>query len=142
MIGDESALPAITAALTDLTDDAVVRVIVTVDSAAHEPELKLGHQGQVVFIHRSAGNGESAEAAVRALEWLPGRVDAFVHGEAHEVMHGIRPYLFKVRGVPKGQVSISGYWRKGRSEESFREWKSELAAVEGDGRGGGRKGDR
>jgi hypothetical protein len=27
-------------------------------------------------------------------------------------------------------VSISGYWRKGRSEEAFREWKAELAAAE------------
>jgi NADPH-dependent ferric siderophore reductase len=45
-------------------------------------------------------------------------------------MHEIRPYLFRERGVPRADVSISGYWRKGRSEEAFREWKAELAAAE------------
>jgi NADPH-dependent ferric siderophore reductase len=45
------------------------------------------------------------------------------------VMHQIRPYLLRERGLPR-DVSISGYWRRGRSEESFREWKAELAASE------------
>ncbi|MFI2708407.1 SIP domain-containing protein, partial [Nocardioides sp. CER28] len=70
-------------------------------------------------------------AAVRALPWLSGRVQAFVHGEAEAVMHGIRPYLLREREVPRADASISGYWRKGRTEETFREWKAELAAVEG-----------
>lgn len=57
--------------------------------------------------------------AVRALPWRAGRAHAFVHGEARAVMHGIRPYLRKERGVPRADASISGYWRRGRSEESF-----------------------
>ena len=55
---------------------------------------------------------------------------AFVHGEAAEVMHDIRPYLLKERGLDRDQVSISGYWRRGRSEEGFRQWKAELRAAE------------
>ena len=74
--------------------------------------------------------GEGLEATVRALDWLPGRVQVFVHGEAAEVMHGLRPYLFKERGLGRDQVSISGYWRRGRTEEGFRAWKSDLAAAE------------
>ena len=34
------------------------------------------------------------------------------------------------RGLSRDQVSISGYWRLGRTEEGFRDWKSELAATE------------
>ena len=45
-------------------------------------------------------------------------------------MHGLRPYLFGERGLARDQVSISGYWRRGRTEEGFREWKSELRAAE------------
>ena len=75
----------------------------------------------------AAAGARGSRAAVRALEWLPGRVHAFVHGEAEEVMHELRPYLLKERGLDRDQVSISGYWRRGRSEEGFREWKSELA---------------
>ena len=51
-------------------------------------------------------------------------------------MHGIRPYLFKERGLGRDQVSISGYWRRGRSEEGFRRWKSELARAESEDGGG------
>lgn len=46
-------------------------------------------------------------------------------------MHNLRPYIRKERGVaPKWAASISGYWRRGRTEETFRVWKQELAAAE------------
>lgn len=132
LAGDESAVPAITAALNDLPEDAVARVVVLVDSEGHQPRLTLPAGGEVTFVHRSEiGNGGGLEAAVRALDWLPGRVHAFVHGEAQEVMRGVRPYLFKERELLREHVSISGYWRRGRSEEGFREWKQEFARSEG-----------
>jgi len=131
LAGDEAGLPAITAALLDLATDAVARVVVLVDSAAAEPALRAPAGAQVRFVHRDAGCGDGAlEAAVRDVEWLDGRVHAFVHGEAQEVMHGIRPYLLKERRLHRDQVSISGYWRRGRTEEGFRAWKSELAQAE------------
>ena len=52
----------------------------------------------------------------------------FIHGEAQAVMHNLRPYIRKERGVDaKWASSISGYWRRGRTEETFRQWKKELA---------------
>jgi NADPH-dependent ferric siderophore reductase len=129
LVGDEAAVPAITAALAALPPAAVARVVVEVDSADHELKLPLPDDAQVTFVHRH-GRGEGLLAAVRALEWPAGRVHAFVHGEAQEVMHGLRPYLLRERGLTRDQVSISGYWRRGRTEESFREWKSELARRE------------
>lgn len=135
LAGDESAVPAISAALEALDADAVARVVILVDDADHEPALPLPAGAELTVLHRaSPAGGEGLGAAVRALEWLPGRVHVFVHGEAEEVMHGIRPYLFKERGLGRDQVSISGYWRRGRSEEGFRHWKAELRAVEGDHR--------
>ena len=133
LVGDESAVPAITAALEALPADAVTRVVILVEDAAHEPVLPLPAGAELTVLHRaSLASGESLGAAVRALEWLPGRVHAFVHGEAQEVMHGIRPYLLTERGLARDQVSISGYWRRGRSEEGFRQWKAELRAAEED----------
>ena len=82
-------------------------------------------------LERVRGRRPRDAEAVRALPWRGGRVQVFVHGEAHEVMHGIRPYLVREREVPRADLSISGYWRRGRTEEGFREWKSELAATEG-----------
>lgn len=135
LVGDESALPAITAALAELPRDAVARVVALVDSPAHEPALPLPENGEVTYVHRRGTDQENQlEAAVRDMDWLPGRVHAFVHGEAQEVMHGLRPHLLTERGLPRDQVSISGYWRRGRSEDGFRVWKSEFDREEGTGR--------
>ena len=131
LAGDESAVPAITAALEALPADAVARVVVLVEDADHEPTLPLPERALLTVLHRATmTEGQSLADAVRAVEWLPGRVHAFVHGEAAEVMHDLRPYLLKERGLDRDQVSISGYWRRGRTEEGFREWKAELRAAE------------
>ena len=130
-VGDESAVPAITAALAVLPEDAVTRVVVLVDSPAEEPELPVPAKGELRFVHRSA-DGDLL-AALQALDWAAGRVDVFAHGEAQEIMHRVRPYLFGERGLARDQVSVSGYWRRGRTEEGFREWKSDLARREADG---------
>jgi NADPH-dependent ferric siderophore reductase len=135
MVGDEAALPAITAALADLSEDAVVRVVALVDGPDHELDLPVPPKGELTYVHRDSADEGLLERAVRAVEWLPGRVHVFAHGEAQEIMHGVRPYLFRERGLPRGQVSISGYWRRGRSEEGFRAWKSELARKEADNQG-------
>jgi NADPH-dependent ferric siderophore reductase len=109
----------------------VARVVVLVDDADHEPALPLPSGAVLTVLHRATlADGDGLGEAVQALEWLPGRVHAFVHGEASEVMHGIRPYLLKERGLDRDQVSISGYWRRGRTEEGFRQWKAELRAAE------------
>src|SRR6476620_10593029 len=51
--------------------------------------------------------------------------------QAQAVRDGVRPYIRKARGVDaKWASSISGYWRRGRSEETFRQWKRELAEAE------------
>jgi NADPH-dependent ferric siderophore reductase len=132
LVGDESAVPAIAAALEALPADAVARVVVLVESTAHEPQLTLPAGGTITFVHRHTAVDGGLEAAVRAVEWLDGRVHAFVHGEAGEVMRGVRPYLRTERGLGREQMSISGYWRRGRTEDGFREWKSEFARSDGD----------
>lgn len=123
--GDEAALPAIRAALGALPADARGAVIVEIPGDAHRLPLA-GPDGVDVSWVPSG----SLAQAVRDRPWPEGRVHAFVHGEAAEVMHGIRPYLLKERGLPHDDVSISGYWRRGRTEETFRVWKQELAAAE------------
>ncbi|WP_305095177.1 siderophore-interacting protein [Prescottella sp. R16] len=138
--GDESALPAIAAAVEALTPDTVAKVFVEVAGPADEIALAAGPHVEITWVHRGvtadtagpdlSGAASPLVAAVRAAEWLPGDVHVFVHGEADVVMKHLRPYLRKERGVPAASASISGYWRRGRTEEGFRVWKSELAASE------------
>ena len=83
LVGDESALPAITAALADLPDNAVVRVVLLVDSPDHHASLTLPAGGEVIWLHRSAGEERGLLlGAVRDLAWPEGRVHAFVHGKS------------------------------------------------------------
>ncbi|GAW49006.1 MULTISPECIES: siderophore-interacting protein [unclassified Nocardioides] len=138
--GDESAIPAIGAAIEALPAGATAYALLEVSDPDHEVDLPAPPGVEITWLHRGAGShavGDDAAGldaplvgAVRSLPWRDGRVQAFVHGEAAAVMHGIRPYLLEERNLPRGDVSISGYWRRGRTEEGFRAWKSELAAAE------------
>ena len=62
--------------------------------------------------------------AVRALEFPAGRVHAFVHGEASTV-RDVRKHLLVDRGLPREALSVSGYWKRTRTEEGWREDKAE-----------------
>jgi NADPH-dependent ferric siderophore reductase len=122
LVGDESALPAIALTLEAMPAGALVRVFVEVEDASEEQPLVTKGDAQVRWIHRAAG--EDLVAAVRALDFPEGVVQAFVHGEAGFVRQ-LRRYLLDERGVRKDLLSISGYWRRGATDE---QWRAEKAA--------------
>jgi NADPH-dependent ferric siderophore reductase len=139
--GDEAALPAISAALESLPDNAIGKVFIEVAGPDDEIPLKAPAGVGVNWIYRGgradlvpedkAGDQSPLIAAVKEANWLPGQVQVFIHGEAQAVMHNLRPYIRKERGVDaKWANSMSGYWRRGRTEETFRQWKRELAQAE------------
>lgn len=140
LAGDESALPAISVALEALPADAVGKAFIEVAGPEDELALSAPEGVQVNWIYRGgradlvpedrAGDHAPLIEAVKTTHWLPGQVHVFIHGEAQAVMHNLRPYIRKERGVPAKWASISGYWRRGRTEETFRQWKKELAAAE------------
>src|SRR4029078_12814314 len=139
--GDEAAVPAIGAALEALPDNAIGQVFIEVAGPEDEITLSAPAGVEVRWIYRGgradlvpedmAGDHAPLIAAVKEADWLPGQVQVFIHGEAQAVMHNLRPYIRKERGVDaKWAASISGYWRRGRTEETFRQWKRELAEAE------------
>ncbi|MCX5046213.1 siderophore-interacting protein [Aldersonia sp. NBC_00410] len=130
--GDEAAIPAIAVALEALPDDAVGDAFVEVDGPEEEFELRKPDGVRLTWLHRDgAGSPQSPlPAAVRGLDWRPGKVHVFIHGEAQTVMQDLRRYIRREREVPAEWASISGYWRRGMADESFRAWKRDLAATE------------
>ena len=117
LAGDETALPAIAASLERLPAGAAARVFVEVADAAEEQPLQLP---------------PDVVAAVRGAELPAGSLHAFVHGEAGFVRE-LRRVLRAERSVPGEQLSASGYWRLGRTDEGWRAEKAEWnAAVEAD----------
>jgi NADPH-dependent ferric siderophore reductase len=129
--GDESALPAIAASVAKIPAGALAHVFVEVEGAADELKFDGAGDLRVSWVHRGAGPvGSLLVDAVRALDFPAGKVDVFVHGEAGFVKD-LRRYLRVERALPREQLSISGYWRRGMNEDGWQSGKGEWnAAVE------------
>jgi NADPH-dependent ferric siderophore reductase len=118
--GDESALPAIAAALEALPADARGLALLEVGSGADALELEAPEGIEVRWLSRGgnpAGETLVLAEAVAGTEWLPGTPSVFAHGE-RGAMKELRA-LFKERGVPREKLSLSGYWAHGRAEDQF-----------------------
>lgn len=134
LVGDASALPAVAVGLERLPRDAVGAAFVEVHGPDDEIALDAPAGVRVHWLHHGdAPAGSTLAAAVRAWPWPAGRVGAFVHGEAGAVKD-LRGYLRAERGVARGDLSISGYWRLGADDEGWRagkrEWNEQIEAAE------------
>lgn len=127
LAGDESALPAISRAIESLPPEAVGHALIEVRDASEEIPIDAPAGFAVRWLHRGepspATIGLLAET-VAGLEFPEGRVHAFVHGE-RESIKAMRDELFARRGLTRAQVSISGYWAQGRTEDRFQAEKRE-----------------
>jgi NADPH-dependent ferric siderophore reductase len=116
LVGDESALPAIAAALDALPDDVNASVIVEARSAAHR--IPLSSSADITWVDEDHGApGSRLVDAVAGAAWPTGRVQVFAHGE-REAMKRLRA-VFAERGVARQDLSLSAYWAYGRSEDTF-----------------------
>ena len=125
LAGDESALPAIGASLEALPADARGTALVVVDGPDHELDLAHPPGIEVRWLHRRGAEAEDERLlsdAVAVLPDLPGRVHAFVHGEAAEV-RAVRRHLLAERGLRRAGLSCSPYWRRHLADEAWRRVK-------------------
>jgi NADPH-dependent ferric siderophore reductase len=124
MVGDLAVLPAIAASLQRIQPGVAVHVIAEVDGPDDELELTSPGDLRVQWLHTGARASDALVDAVRAFDFPVGRVHAFVHGEAAAV-RDVRKHLLVDRAVPKEDLSASGYWKRSRTEEGWREDKPE-----------------
>jgi NADPH-dependent ferric siderophore reductase len=128
--GDESALPAIAAAVEALRPGATAKVFVEVEGPDEEQKLLTAADAEIVWLHRDGRPlGAALVDAVTTLDFPPGDVHVFVHGEATFVKE-LRRHLRLDRAVPRDRMSISGYWRQGADEDGWqaskREWNAQV----------------
>lgn len=142
LAGDRAALPAIGQALERMPWDARGHVVIEapadIDLGLSLPErMRLhvvepagGHEGDHAADGAVAGAGEHAARreplvdAIRALDWLDGSPQAFVHGE-RGAMKFARRHLLAERGVDRSMLSLSAYWARGRAEDAFQAEKQQ-----------------
>lgn len=122
MLGDEAAIPAVLANVEAMPEDARGEILLEVQDADHHLDVQVPSGWSLRWIHRAeapAGFPALVEAA-RTAQW-PGTTDGiqvFAHGE-REAMKALRPVLFEEHGLDRAQVSLSGYWARGRDEDAF-----------------------
>ena len=127
--GDDAALPAMCAALEAMPDGAKVQAFIEVDGPQDQQPITTAADVTVTWLHRDgapAGSTSLIADAVRSMDWPQGRAQVFIHGESG-LLKALRSHLLDDRGVDRGDLSFSGYWRKGADEEGFRVWKAEQA---------------
>ena len=127
MVGDESAVPAIAAALEVVPADTLTVVRVLCDGPGHELDLECSGNLALEWVHR-VGDGRDDERLAESVRDIPfprGRVHAFVHGEATEIRE-IRRHLLADRGLTRSDMSCSPYWRRDMTDEAWREVKRDF----------------
>jgi NADPH-dependent ferric siderophore reductase len=133
LAGDETALPAISAALAALPAGARAEVFVEVAGPEEQQPLPGGPGVRVTWVRRGRAPGVALVAAVVGADLPGGDVHAFVHGEAGAVRE-LRRFLRSGLGVPRERMSVSGYWRLGSTEDRWqaekREWNAAVEAEE------------
>jgi NADPH-dependent ferric siderophore reductase len=126
MVGDPSVIPAISASLPRIPAGVPVIVLIQVDGPQDEQPLESPGNLTVSWIH--SDDEDALADALRALTFPAGTVQAFVHGEAGAV-RAVRRHLLAERGLPKEALSVSGYWKRERTEEGWREDKAEWSRL-------------
>jgi NADPH-dependent ferric siderophore reductase len=130
--GDESALPAISSALEALPADA--RGIAYLETSDDSERLDLTPPAgiDIRWLHRPQPGSQPqvlADAIANG-DWLTGSVGVFAHGE-RESMKAVRAVV-KPRLGEHDQLSLSGYWAHGRTEDTFQAEKRQPIGQIGD----------
>jgi len=131
LLGDDSSLPAISAALEAMPDSATGVALVEV--AGPDDELPVRHPAGVDlrWLHRDAAGAEPGTLLLETARQLPRAsrpVQVFAHGE-RTAMKAIRRLLQDDWGLEKSDMSLSAYWALGRAEDRFQEEKREPIGV-------------
>ncbi|HJA39379.1 MAG TPA: siderophore-interacting protein [Candidatus Brevibacterium intestinigallinarum] len=125
LAGDLSAVPAIAAALEAMPADARGLAFLVVDSEEEQLDLAAPDGVEIIWT-TGAQSGAATDLLVTAMQsrpWPEGRVQVFAHGERESIKLVRR--LLKERGIERDQISISGYWAHGRTEDRFQSEKRE-----------------
>lgn len=132
LVGDMTALPAISDNLESLPADARGHAVIEVlDADDIQPLVKPAGLDIEWVINTHAGeNSDRLLDTVRNLPWLPGRPAVWSACE-FSGMRKLRAYFRNECGLQRGEFYISSYWKAGASEDGHRIEKRADAEREG-----------
>ncbi len=115
LVGDETALPAISRRLKELPSSTRALVLIEVAEAADEIALQSAAQLQLQWCHRGIARPGSSDVLLTALQqlaWPQGDGYAWVACETG-MARQLRTHLVEQRGMHGKRVKAAGYWRAG-----------------------------
>ncbi|GAA1882956.1 hypothetical protein GCM10009715_31700 [Paeniglutamicibacter psychrophenolicus] len=120
-VGDESAIPAIAAALEMLPHHAVGQVFLEVASAEDEFEIERPTGMALHWVHRSGEPSATSTMLANALRELPA-----AHGQVEILALGERSATQEIRrllshwDLDQRRIEISSYWSAGKTKRGWR----------------------
>lgn len=113
LVGDETALPAMSAILEELPVETKVQVFAEVSDAAEEQEINSAAQVEWHWLHRNGTPAEDSTLladAVRAAS-LGTNPHVWIGAEA-EIVHELREHCQRELGLERRRLYALAYWRR------------------------------
>lgn len=118
LIGDETALPAISRRLEELPQDAQVVVIAEVDSLQDQLLWDCPQNTQIIWLQRMGspmGQVDLFLQALKQVSWPKEDTHVWIATETN-VARQLRKVFIDEYGVDKNYIKAAGYWQQGKSD--------------------------
>lgn len=122
MAADMTALPALSAKIRTLSEEAEGYAVISVLSAADIQPLHAPAGMELIWLTE----GQNLAEKVRELEWLEGNAAVWCACE-FDSMRALRQYFRNEKEVERENIYISSYWKQGVSEDGHKVIKREDA---------------
>ena len=121
LVGDMTALPAITVNLKQLPDDAVGYAVIEILSKADIQSIKKPRNIEIQWVINTTASDSHYPLLeqVKALTWLEGEVAVWTACEFNN-MRALRKYFKQEKNVAKDYLYISSYWKLDNSEDEHK----------------------
>ncbi|MHA7879989.1 MAG: siderophore-interacting protein [Saccharospirillum sp.] len=121
LVGDMTAIPAISVNLAQLPADARGYAVLEVLDPADIQDLEKPRNLELIwFVNPQPDlSGQALLNRVKALDWLEGQADVWAACE-FQSMRNLRAYFKQERRVPKHHLYVSSYWKMGMSEDQHK----------------------
>lgn len=121
LVGDMTALPALSAKLEMLPSSALGYAVIEINHESDKQTLVKPEGISLVWVIKSKVNSEAGGLieAVRAQHWKSGKVALWSACEFNS-MKQLRTYFRNEKAVDKDDIYISSYWKEGCTEDGHK----------------------
>ena len=125
LVADMTSLPALSAKVKTLPENATGHAVIQINSAADKQILEAPEGIKITWLIEDQ-TSETLSQTVRSLTWLDGQVSVWTACE-FESMRELRQYFRNEKEVAKENIYISSYWKRGVSEDGHKVIKQQDA---------------